>query len=116
MHDWVFQVKTDSGLYKNVRVNDYGNYGDAQRAALDITGAVMVTGYNQVPRESEVNTVVNNYYGEPQGDYDNYDDEKEYQKLDKMEEEMYSLMCRIAMENDDELPTIREFYDWLEMQ
>ena len=113
MHDWVFQVKTDSGLYKNVRVNDYGNYGDAQRAALDITGAVMVTGYNQVPRESEVNTVVNNYYEEPQGEYD---DEEHYQRLDKMEEEMYSLMCRIAMENDEELPTIQEFYDWLEEQ
>jgi hypothetical protein len=112
MYDWIFQVKTNSGLYRNVRVNDYGTYGDAQRAALDTTGAIMVTGYNQVPRESEVNTVVNNYYEEPQGDYDNYD-EKEYQKLDKMEEEMYSLMCRIAMENDEELPTIQEFYDYL---
>ena len=24
MHDWVFQVKTGSGLYKDVRVNNYG--------------------------------------------------------------------------------------------
>jgi hypothetical protein len=31
-----------------------------------------------------------------------------------MEEEMYSMMCQIAMENDEELPTIAEFYEWLE--
>ncbi len=36
-----------------------------------------------------------------------------YQSLDKMEEEMYDLMCRIAMEEGKELPTIAEFYEWL---
>ena len=33
--------------------------------------------------------------------------------LDKMEEEMYDLMCRIAMEEGKELPTVAEFYEWL---
>lgn len=114
MHDWVFQVKTGSGLYKDVRVNNYGNYNDAERAALEISGGERVTGYNQVPKESAENTVVYNYY--EQSEYEEYDDEEHYQKLDKMEEEMYSLMCQIAMENDEDLPTIREFYDWLDAQ
>ena len=35
------------------------------------------------------------------------------QSLDKMEEEMYDLMCRIAMEEGKELPTVDEFYEWL---
>lgn len=38
------------------------------------------------------------------------------QSLDKMEEEMYDLMCRIAMEEGKELPTIAEFYEWLNEQ
>jgi len=110
MHDWVFQVKTGSGLYKDVRVNNYGNYNDAERAALEISGAERVTGWNQVSKERVENTVVYNYYEQPE--YEEYDDEH-YKKLDKMEEEMYDLMCRIAMENDEELPTIQEFYDYL---
>jgi hypothetical protein len=28
--------------------------------------------------------------------------------------EMYDLMCKIAMEEGEELPTISEFYEWLE--
>ena len=38
------------------------------------------------------------------------------QSLDKMKEEMYDLMCPIAIEEGKELPTIAEFYEWLNKQ
>jgi hypothetical protein len=31
-----------------------------------------------------------------------------------MEEEMYDLMCKIALNEGKELPTVEEFYEWLE--
>lgn len=110
MSDWEVQVITDSGIYKTVRVEGYTTYSDAENAALGMTGANRIA--YCVPtaplqeQESQVSEV-HHYYQKEE------DDEEHYQTLDKMEEEMYDLMCQIAMEKGEELPTIREFYDYL---
>jgi hypothetical protein len=111
MNDWEVQVITDSGIYKTVRVEGYITSSDAQNAALSITGANRIAYI--VPTspltEEEPQTVEIHHYHEQKSDDEDY-----YQQLDEAEIEMYDLMCQIAMEKGDELPTISEFYEWLD--
>ena len=114
--EWDVSVVTDSGIYKNLRIEGYYTQKDAEAAALGQTGAKRVAycvpaapsfaSDNHNNNTSEV-VEVHHYYQEE-------DEEEDYQTLDKMEEEMYELMCQIAMEEGNELPTISEFYEWLE--
>jgi hypothetical protein len=113
MSDWEVQVVTQSGNYKTVRVSGYHNVRDAEDAALGMTGAKRVAVCQPVAPEYQDNDYQNNYC--PVDDYEEeYDDEEYYQSLDKQEMEMYDLMCQIAMEKGEQLPTISEFYEWLE--
>lgn len=116
--DWEVRVVTPSNYVQNVRVNDCITREDAEAAARGMTGAREVLNsnpkrYNDTPKvvyEVIENTNYVPYQVEP--DYDDYDTSS----LDKMEEEMYDLMCQIAMEEGEELPTISEFYEWLESE
>jgi hypothetical protein len=116
--DWEVKVVTQSNYIQNVRVNNCMTREDAEASALGMTGGRNVITstpkrYNDETLTSQYveETVVENHYV-PFSD-DSYEDGS-YESLDKMEEEMYSMMCQIAMENDEELPTIAEFYEWLE--
>lgn len=111
MKDWDVELVTDSGQYKRVRVEGYYNQQDAGAAALSQTGAkriawIFPAASNQ-EYETENQTVVENHYYEDNRDYF-------YEQLDEMEIEMYDLMCQIHMSEGKELPSISEFYDWLE--
>jgi hypothetical protein len=122
MTNWDVTVSTDSGFYKKVRLEGYVSQRDAESAALGMTGGrkvVSIFPSNTAPKttdyfgqeESTSEVVeVHHYYQEPEQD----DDEDYYQQLDEAEIEMYDLMCQIAMEKGEELPTISEFYEWLE--
>ena len=116
--DWEVRVVTPSNYIQNVRVNNCITREDAEAAARGMTGAIEILNSN--PRryndQSQVvyEVVENDNYipYEVESDYDDYDN-YDSSSLDKMEEEMYDLMCQIAMENGEELPTIQEFYDYL---
>jgi len=116
MTDWNVKVRTNSGYIKDVRVNDCNWREDAEAEALGSTGArevLFASPWNYRDDEyksnnSEYITPQNYYVEEPEVDY--YDTSS----LDDMEEEMYDLMCQIAMSKGEKLPTISEFYEWLE--
>lgn len=112
MTDWEVAVRTETNYIKKVRVNDCISRSDAEEAALGMTGAKeicysTIKSYeDNIESNSYIESVENNYY-------EDSDDNDEYEKLDEMEIEMYDLMCQIAMEKGEELPTIEEFYDYL---
>jgi hypothetical protein len=111
MNDWEVQVITDSGIYKTVRVEGYVTYNDAQNAALSMTGANRVAyaiPVSPAPQVESESVEIHHYHEQKS------DDEDYYQQLDEAEIEMYDLMCQIAMEKGEELPTISEFYEWLD--
>lgn len=117
--DWEVRVVTPSNYTQNVRVNNCATREDAEAAARGMTGAREILNsnpknYNDKP-EVVYEVVENNNYipYEVESEFD-YDDDHSSKSLDKIEEEMYDLMCQIAMEEGEELPTIQEFYDWLE--
>jgi len=119
--DWEVRVVTPSNYTQNVRVNNCATREDAEAAARGMTGAREILNsnpknYNDKP-EVVYEVVENNNYipyeVESESEFD-YDDDHSSKSLDKIEEEMYDLMCQIAMEEGEELPTIQEFYDWLE--
>ena len=111
MKDWDVELVTDSGLYKRVRVEGYYNQRDAEAAALSQTGAKKIAWiFPATPiqeYEVEHQTVVENHYYED-------DTDSLYEQLDEMEIEMYDLMCQMHMSEGKELPTISEFYNWLQ--
>ena len=110
MSEWEVQVVTQSGNYKTVRVSGYHNVRDAEDAALGMTGAKRVAVCQPAaPEYEENNYYVNSDYEEPEEDDTEY-----YNSLDKQEIEMYDLMCQIALEKGEPMPTISEFYEWLE--
>lgn len=115
---WNVTVLTDSGYIKTVRVDNCITREDAEAQALGMSGARSVFSSTPVPIFQEkyesssnesIQTVVNNnyYYDDDCEDFD------EHKSLDKLEEEMYNLMCEIALEEDREPPTYEEFYDYL---
>lgn len=113
--DWEVVVMTESNYVKKVRVSGYTTRQDAEAAALGMTGGTKVFTSNPVSvnaptyyEDSQSNQqVVNNYY--PSG----YDSEEYHQGLDELEEEMYDLQCRIAIEEGEEPPTYEEFMEYL---
>ncbi len=115
--EWDVSVVTDSGIYKNLRIEGYFTQKDAEAAALSQTGAKRVafcvpaapSFASESSNDNSQVVEVHHYYQEPEEDDDEF-----YQSLDEQEMEMYDLMCQIAMEKDEELPTISEFYEWLE--
>lgn len=122
MPDWEVTIRTESNYIKTVRVEDCFDRRDAEFQALSSTGArevivcnpVFQTGYknyrDDIFEKNNTEVVEVHHYHEPEEE----DDEEHYQTLDEMEEEMYDLMCQIAMEKGEDLPTISEFYEWLE--
>lgn len=119
--NWEVTVATDSGFYKKLTLEGYVTQKDAESAALGMTGGKKVVsihpGY-KAPETTdyfgEETSISNSEVVEVHHYYQEEDDDDEhYQTLDKMEEEMYDLMCQIAMEKGEELPTIQEFYDYL---
>jgi len=123
MTNWEVTVVTDSGFYKKLTLEGYVTQKDAESAALGMTGGKKVVsihpgykrptttdyfGEENTNNNSEV-VEVHHYYQEPEEDDEDY-----YQQLDEAEIEMYDLMCQIAMSKGEELPTISEFYEWLE--
>lgn len=122
MTDWDVTVVTDSGFYKKLKLEGYLTQRDAESAALGMTGGKKIFSVypSNTPsktndyfgEESNTSEVVEvHHYHEPEEEDDN--DDTYYQQLDKMEEEMYDLMCQIAMSKGEELPTIQEFYDYI---
>jgi hypothetical protein len=125
MTDWKVKVRTQSGYIKEVKVDDCQFREDAEIQALSSTGAKEVitsypeynSGYNRSVSSFEQNysnqkeVVEVHHYHEPEEDDSDF-----YESLDEMEIEMYDLMCQIAMEKGKKLPTISEFYEWLESQ
>lgn len=120
--NWDVTVATDSGFYKKLTLEGYVTQKDAESAALGMTGGKKVVsihpsykapkttdyfGEETTNNNSEV-VEVHHYYEQEE------DDEDYYKQLDEAEIEMYDLMCQIAMNQGDELPTISEFYEWLE--
>ena len=114
--EWDVSVVTDSGIYKNLRIEGYYTQKDAEAAALSQTGAKRVAFcvpaaplFASEDSNDNSQVVEVHHYHESEED-----DEDFYQSLDEQEMEMYDLMCKIAMEKGEELPTISEFYEWLE--
>lgn len=113
---WNVTVLTESGYIKTVQVDNCITREDAEAQALGMTGAKRVFNSNPVAIfqqqyesyevETDHSVVNNNYYYE---DDDSYD----YKSLDKLEEEMYDIMCELAIEEGRELPTYEEFYEYL---
>lgn len=118
MSDWEVKVRTESNYIKTVRVDDCFNRSDAEFQALSSTGAKEVIVSNPISysesnqTESDKEIVEVHHYHESEEEEED-DDEDYYNRLDEAEIEMYDLMCQIAMEKDEELPTIEEFYDYL---
>jgi hypothetical protein len=123
MTNWDVTVVTDSGFYKKITLEGYVTQKDAESAALGITGGKKVISLypsNSAPKttdyfgqeQSNSGVVEVHHYHEPEPEEN--DDEDFYEQLDDAEIEMYDLMCKIAMEEGEELPTISEFYEWLE--
>lgn len=115
MPDWEVKVITESNYIKSVRVDDCAFRNDAETQALSSTGAVRVISSNPKQYDDEIRTqtVEVNQYNQPvYVDYE--EDEDDSSSLDEMEEEMYDLMCQIAMSKGEELPTIQEFYEYLD--
>jgi hypothetical protein len=121
--NWEVTVVTDSGFYKKLTLEGYVTQKDAESAAIGMTGGKKVVsihpgykapktvdyfGEESTNNNSEV-VEVHHYYEEPEEDDSEY-----YNSLDEQEMEMYDLMCQIAMEKGEQLPTISEFYEWLE--
>lgn len=114
---WDVSVVTESGIYKNVKIDGYFTQKDAENAALSQTGGKRVAycipvapSFVSDTSESSKEVVeVHHYYQEEEDDDEDY-----YKQLDESEIEMYDLMCKIAMEEGKELPTVAEFYEWLE--
>lgn len=120
MTNWDVTVVTDSGFYKKLTLEGYVSQQDAASAALGMTGGRKVISIHpsySAPRttdyfgqEQSTSEVVEvHHYHQPEEDNEEY-----FQSLDEQEMEMYDLMCKIAMEKGEELPTISEFYEWLE--
>jgi hypothetical protein len=121
MTNWDVTVVTDSGFYKKVKLEGYLTQQDAESAALGMTGGKKIL--SAYPSYSTPKT--NDYFGEEsdrsevvevhhyQEQEEDDDDEYYFNQLDEMEMEMYDLMCKIAMSKDEELPTIKEFHDYL---
>jgi hypothetical protein len=116
---WSVTVLTESNYIKTVQVKDCITRKDAEAAALGMTGAKKV--FNSTPvsiyQETYDDTDKNNQYQEVNNysridDY--YEEDDGQETLDKREEEMYDLMCQIAIENGEELPTVSEFYEYLD--
>jgi hypothetical protein len=116
MPDWEVKILTESGQIKNVRVDGYAFRTDAERAALSSSGAkkVVVSTPKEYKDDVVSQNVENHYHQVPI--YEDTCDEDYSSSLDEMEEEMYDLMCQIAMSEGKELPTIKEFYDYLDNQ
>jgi len=117
MPDWEVTVVTESNYIKKVTVNDCFTRRDAESQALGSTGAKKVIVSNLL-YQSENSDQQNSSYKESVEVHhyhqeENDDDEDYYKQLDESEIEMYDLMCQIAMEKGEELPTIQEFYDYL---
>lgn len=124
MPDWEVTIKTQSNYIKTVKVDNCFDRRDAEFQALSSTGAKEVivcnpiyqTGYKNYrddifEQNNNPEVVEVHHYHKPEEDNNN--DEEHYQTLDKMEEEMYDLMCQIAMSKGEKLPTIKEFYNYL---
>ena len=117
MYNWDVKVVTESNYIKNVRVDNCITREDAEAAALGMSGAVRVINSNPVNYKDSEDKFTSNetvehhhyHYQEQQQE----DEEDIYSQLDEMEIEMYDLMCQIAMNKGEELPTIQEFYDYL---
>jgi hypothetical protein len=114
--EWDVSVVTDSGIYKNLKIEGYYTQKDAEAAALSQTGAKRVAfcvpcAPSFVSESSNDNSQVVeiHHYEEPEEDDTEY-----YNSLDEQEMEMYDLMCQLAMNKGEDLPTISEFYEWLE--
>lgn len=113
---WNVTVLTDSGYIKTIRVDNCITREDAEAQALGMSGGRSVFSstpapifqekYESLSVESNQTVVNNNYYYED-------DDSDDYKSLDKLEEEMYNLMCELALEEDREPPTYEEFYEYL---
>ena len=118
MPDWEVTVVTESNYLKKVTVTNCFNRQDAETEAISSTGARKVVISNPIHYTANTQEDTNNnsevlevhhYYEKEDDDNDDY-----YNQLDEAEIEMYDLMCQIAMSKGEELPTISEFYDWLE--
>lgn len=115
--NWEVTVITDSNYIKTVRVDNCNTRQDAEAAALGMTGAKQVLNSNTKTYKNDqtlnrvqeiVSQPIQPVYQEPEEDYEDF-----YNSLDEQELEMYDLMCQIAMEKEEELPTISEFYEYL---
>jgi len=114
MPDWEVKIVTESGQIKNVRVDGYAFRPDAERAALSSSGAKkIVSSTPKDYRDAVVSQNTEHHYHEVPVYVDTH--EEDYtSSLDELEEEMYDLMCQIALNEGKELPTVEEFYEWLE--
>ena len=113
MPDWEVIIQTDSGYIKKVRVDNYITREDAESAALGMSGAKKVLNSN--PKTYHDETDVESFYVENQQqvNVNNYYDDFDNLELDETEEELYSLMCEIAIEEGREQPSYDEFYEIL---
>ena len=124
MTNWDVTVVTDSGFYKKLKLEGYLTQKDAESAALGMTGGKKIlSAYpsysasktdDYFGEEKDTPNVVEIHHYQEQNDED--DDDDVYSQLDEIEVEMYDLMCQIAMSKGEELPTIQEFYDYLNNQ
>ena len=94
MTNWEVKVRLHSGEIKTCVMEDYITRRDAEAAALSSTGG----SWAEIDYDDNIDKIV----------------EEGENRLDEMELEMYNMLCERAVYNREELPTIDEFYDWLE--
>jgi len=127
MTDWKVTVVTQSGYIQSVRVNDCITREDASAAALGMTGASRIIVCNpqnyddsdnsNIPNKSnqtyeqiasQLNDIQLAQERQEQRDYQRELDEGQ-SELDTLEEEIFDLECRIAMEEGAEMPSVEDF-------
>ena len=119
MTDWEVKVRLHSGEIKTCVMEDYITRRDAEAAALNSTGAKSIFTPGTPIRGKGIVVNMDGGVGGSWAEID-YDDnidkivEEGENRLDEMELEMYNMLCERAVYNREELPTIDEFYDWLE--
>lgn len=121
MTDWEVTIVTESNYIKKIRVDNCITREDAEFQALSMTGARKIinsspkTYYNkdQYEIQSEESQVIENHYHSSKQNDDDNDEKNFHSSLDKMEIEMYDLLCQIHMSEGKKLPTIGEFYEYL---
>lgn len=127
--NWEANVLLESGQFTKIKVSGYNTRQDAENAILSQSGGKRIFGAAyRIGDDIVVNMdggVGGSWYKEDAVDvpFESSPDNDEFAEmdiedgqieLDEMEIEMYGMLCERALLNNEELPSIEDFYQWLD--